>query len=296
MTVQTAPPLLLAAVVAFALLEFVWRKRSGRGYDLAALGGTLGVAAGQIVSRALGGAVIAAALLAIYAAAPAQWPLDDWRTWAVGFVAVEFCYYWQHRFNHTVRWFWATHAVHHSTNQFTLPAAMRLGWTGAISGSWVAYAPLALAGFHPALIGGMVLISLRYQYFLHTEAVGRLGVLEWVFNTPSHHRVHHGSNAAYLDKNFGGVLIVFDRLFGTFAAERADAPVVYGLTRPLRSHNPFVIAFHEWGRLVRDLRRAPSFMAAVRTMLGRPGAGQPFVPSSTSHSNQQRDAVRASGG
>ncbi len=264
-------PIFLLVVALISGVEYVWRKRSGRGYDHGALRGTLGVFAGQVLANGLSAVLVGAALLWIYTIAPVRWPMDDWRSWLLGFLAVEFAYYWQHRFAHTVRWFWASHAVHHSPGEMTLPAAMRLSWTGSLSGAWVFYAPLVLAGLHPAAMAALLAINLRYQFFLHTEAVGKLGPLEWVFNTPSHHRVHHGSNPEYIDRNFGGVLILFDRLFGTFAAERTDTPVVYGLTRPLLTNNPFTIAFHEWGRMGADLRRAASAREAMRIVFGRPG-------------------------
>lgn len=261
----------LSVVALVALVEFIWRRRSGRGYDLGALGGTLGVFVGQVFAQGLTVIVVAAALSAAFAIAPIQWPMDHWFTWVALFFGVEFVYYWQHRFSHTIRWFWATHAVHHSPNEFTLPAAMRLGWTGGVTGNWVYYIALALIGFHPAAISMLLLINLRYQFFLHTEAVGKLGPLEWVLNTPSHHRVHHGSNPEYLDKNYGGVLIIFDRLFGTFQAERVDAPVVYGLTTPVTSNNPFVIALHEWVAIGGELKRAQSVREAGHILFARPG-------------------------
>jgi sterol desaturase/sphingolipid hydroxylase (fatty acid hydroxylase superfamily) len=265
------PPIaFVLVVVLFALAEFAWRRRSGRGYDLSALGANLGVMVGQFASKLLTGGVVAAAMFAVFNLAPLQWAMDDWRTWAVGFVVLEFFYYWQHRFSHTIRWLWTSHAVHHSPNEFTLPAAFRLGWTGTISGAWVVLLPMALMGFHPVVIATLLAINLRYQYFLHTEAVGKLGPLEWAFNTPSHHLVHHGSNPAYLDTNFGGVLIVFDRLFGTFVEERDDEPVRYGLTSPVTSNNPFVIAFHEWANLWRDLKHVGSVSGAWRVLFGRP--------------------------
>lgn len=273
------PPIAFALVVLlFALAEFVWRRRSGRGYDLGALGASLGVMVGQFVSKLITGGLVTAAMFAVFALAPVQWAMDDWRTWAAGFFVVEFFYYWQHRFSHTIRWLWTSHAVHHSPNEFTLPAAVRLGWTGTISGAWVVLLPMALMGFHPVVIATLMAANLRYQYFLHTEAVGKLGPLEWVFNTPSHHRVHHGSNPAYLDTNFGGVLIVFDRLFGTFVAERADEPVRYGLTTPVTSNNPFVLAFHEWANLWRDLKHARSVQSAWRALFGRPAAPLTSLP------------------
>lgn len=264
-------------VLLFAVIEMVWRRRAGRGYDFGSLGGNLGVMLGRGVSSLLTGGIIATVQFSVFALAPFQWAIDDWQTWVVGFLVLEFFYYWQHRFSHTIRWLWTSHAVHHSANEFTLPAAFRLGWTAAISGGWVVLLPMALIGFHPLVIGTLLVVNLRYQYFLHTEAVGKLGPLEWVFNTPSHHRVHHGSNPEYLDTNFGGVLIIFDRLFGTFVEEREDTPVVYGLTRPVTSNNPFVIAFHEWGNLWNDLKRARTPDQVLRAMFGRPG-DQPQVP------------------
>jgi sterol desaturase/sphingolipid hydroxylase (fatty acid hydroxylase superfamily) len=269
----------LVAVIILSAIEYRWRIHTGRGYDLGALGGTVGTMVGQALAKAMTNSMIGFAMLGVFALAPMQWPLEDWRTWLVGFFVLEFFYYWQHRFSHTIRWFWASHAVHHSANELTLPAAARLSWTSGISGLWVFFLPMTLLGFHPLLVATLLMINLQYQYFIHTEAVGRLGPLELIFNTPSHHRVHHGSNPEYLDKNFGGVLIVFDRLFGTFQAERADTPVIYGLTRPLLSNNPFVIAFHEWGNLLRDVRGAGSVPGVFRALFGRPGAPQSTLQS-----------------
>lgn len=280
MDYPAASPLFFLLVALISGVEFVWRKRSGRGYDLGALGGTLGVSVGHALAKGVSAVFVAGALLWVYSLAPHPWPLDDWRSWALGFLVMEFAYYWQHRFAHTIRWFWTSHAVHHSPNELTLPAALRLGWTSSLTGAWVFYVPVVLAGLHPVALVTILTLNLRFQFFLHTEAVGKLGPLEWVFNTPSHHRVHHGSNAAYLDKNFGGVLIIFDRLFGTFAAERDDEPVVYGLTQPVTSNNPFIIAFHEWGRLIADMRRSGSIGAALRLLISRPG--QPGLPAARS--------------
>lgn len=264
-------PLFLLTVLGFVLIEALWRVRSARrGYDFKGAAGSFGVAAGNFLLKPLNAGVTGAAFLALYQATPLRLPLDDWRTWAVGFFAVEFVYYWFHRWSHTVRWLWTSHAVHHSASEMTLPAAIRLGWTGALSGGWVLFAPLILIGFHPALVATLLSANLAYQFFLHTEAVGKLGALEWVLNTPSHHRVHHASNARYIDKNFGGVLIVFDRMFGSFAAESAEEPLRYGLVHPLTSNNPFTIALHEWGRLGRDLLAARSPPAVWRALFGRP--------------------------
>jgi len=263
-------PIFLGLVIAIALAEYFWRRKRKLAYDGKAVLATIGVAVGQGLSKLAFASVIVYALLAVYSFATWQFALDDWRTWVLGFFAVEFAYYWQHRFSHTVRWFWASHAVHHSPNQMVLPIALRLSWTSGISGVWIFLLPVALAGIHPVAIGTIMIVNLRYQFFLHTEHIGRLGPLEWILNTPSHHRVHHASNSCYLDKNFGGILIVFDRIFGTYAAERRDLKIVYGLTKPLTSNNPIVIAFHEWGNLARDLKASYGVKDAFATVLGKP--------------------------
>src|SRR5262245_19171130 len=138
-------------------------------------------------------------------------PLDGLAAFAVLFVGQEFCYYWYHRAAHRVRWFWATHAVHHSPNEFNLGIAYRFGWTGRIAGHRLVYLPLIWLGFPPASVFATLSLNLLYQFWLHAEWAPRLGSLEYVLNTPSHHRVHHASNPEYIDRNYGGVLIVFDR-------------------------------------------------------------------------------------
>lgn len=269
---QSAAPSFLLVLALVSVAEYFRRRVAGASYDLNALGATLGVAIGYNISKILTAGAITGALFFAHQAAPIQWAMDDWRVWAIGFVAVEFAYYWQHRFSHTIRWLWATHAVHHSPNEFVLPAAVRLGWTGVVSGGWLCFLPLAALGMPPLMISALLAANLQFQFFLHTEAVGKLGVLEWVFNTPSHHRVHHGSNPEYLDKNFGGVLIVFDRLFGTFAEEKSETPVVYGLTKPLETNNPFAIAFHEWRHMFDDAVNTGSVAEFLCALFGRPGA------------------------
>jgi sterol desaturase/sphingolipid hydroxylase (fatty acid hydroxylase superfamily) len=167
---------------------------------------------------------------------------------------------------------WATHAVHHSATRLNLTAAIRLGWTGNISGNFLFFLPLALLGFHPAAIGAMLGANLLYQFFIHTELAPRLGPLEWVLNTPRHHRVHHASNATCLDKNYGGVLIIFDRLFGTFAEPPQAEPLRYGLVGAAPSYNPIAIALGQWIAMLRDARRAHGPAATFRALFGPPGA------------------------
>src|SRR5262245_21724294 len=186
------------------------------------------------------------------------------------FVLVDFTEYWFHRAAHHIRIMWATHAVHHSTTKFNLTAAVRLGWTGPLSGAVFFFLPLTLIGFHPLAVMGMVLLNLLYQFFLHTEHSPRLGPLEWVLNTPTHHRVHHASNTSCLDKNFAGVFIIWDRLFGTFAEAPRDEKLRFGLTHPLPSQNPVAVNFDEWRRLIRDARRTDGLRARLRVLFGAP--------------------------
>jgi sterol desaturase/sphingolipid hydroxylase (fatty acid hydroxylase superfamily) len=197
-----------------------------------------------------------------------------WWSWVVLFFAEDLCYYWFHRSHHGVRLLWAAHVNHHSSRYFNLSTALRQPWFTPITGP-IFWLPLALLGYSPPMILTAQAASLLYQFWIHTELVGRLPFpLEFVLNTPSHHRVHHGKNGAYLDRNHGGVLIVWDRLFGTFASENARDPVRYGLTHDIASYNPFSIAVHEFIAMASDVRRAPSLAAAVGRVFGSPaGAG-----------------------
>jgi sterol desaturase/sphingolipid hydroxylase (fatty acid hydroxylase superfamily) len=169
-----------------------------------------------------------------------------------------------------VRWLWATHAVHHSATHFNLSAAIRLGWTGQLTGAFVFFLPLAWIGFPPVTIGAMLAAGLLYQFFLHTALPVRLGPLEWILNTPAHHRVHHSCNEACLDKNYGSVLIVFDRLFGTFAVPPQDEPLRFGLKGRAPSNNPLVIALGEWRHLFSDAARARGLRAKLKVLFGAP--------------------------
>ncbi len=174
----------------------------------------------------------------------------QWWAFALLFVCEDFCYYWFHRLHHTVRVLWAAHVNHHSSEKYNLATALRQSWTTPIT-KFLFWVPLPLLGFHPTMILFQMAVSLLYQFWIHTESIGRLGPFEWVFNTPSHHRVHHGSDLKYLDRNHGGILIVWDRLFGTFQVEE-EAPN-YGLISNIKTYNPVRIAFHEFADIVRDL-------------------------------------------
>lgn len=191
--------------------------------------------------------------------------------WPSLFILEELAYYWFHRMSHTIRWFWATHAVHHSPQHFYLSGAYRLGWTGQITGGFLFFSPLFLLGFKPSAVFGVLAINLLYQYWLHTELIGRLGWFDRVFNSPSNHRVHHATHLQYLDKNFGGVIMLFDHLFGTYAAENQAQPVKdFGLIPNIHTHNPIKIAFHEWMRIYDEMRTRSNLLERLRVLVGKP--------------------------
>ena len=198
-------------------------------------------------------------------------PLDNWGAALLLFFALEFFYYWLHRAGHRVRWFWGNHSVHHSPNQLNLAASLRIGAFGKLTGNVIFLLPLVWMGFDLRLVLTAVTLNLLYQFWIHATWIPKLGWLEFVLNTPSAHRVHHAANVEYLDANYGGVLIIFDRLFGTYIAERDDVPCRYGLVHPMTSYNPFYVEFAQWISLARDLAKARSLRALVGHLLMPPG-------------------------
>ena len=191
-----------------------------------------------------------------------------WWAWVLCFFGDEISYYVFHRTSHECRLWWASHVVHHSSQRYNLGTALRQTWTGSLY-SFVFWMWLPLVGFQPIMILTLQAVSLLYQFWIHTELVRNMGPFEWVLNTPSHHRVHHASNPQYLDKNHGGWLIVWDRMFGTFAKE--EEPCIYGLTKNIQTYNPVRIAFHEWAEIMHDIFAAKSWKERWKFVFGRPG-------------------------
>ena len=182
----------------------------------------------------------------------------SWWGFALCFVLDDLKYYWVHRFGHRVRWFWASHVNHHSSQHYNLSTALRQSWTGFLTLGFVFALPLVLLGFHPAMIAICAGFNLVYQFWIHTEAIDRMPRwFEAVMNTPSHHRVHHATNPRYLDRNYAGVFIVWDKLFGTFEPEVRGEKIRYGIVKQLGSFNLLWSVFHEWIGIAQDMWRAP---------------------------------------
>lgn len=210
--------------------------------------------------------------------------------WVLLFFLDDFIFYWHHRLCHEVRLLWAAHVNHHSSQRYNLSTALRQSWSELFY-KYLWYACLPLLGFPPLMVLTQISINLIYQFWIHTQQIRRLPAwVEWVFNTPSHHRVHHAKNIAYLDRNHGGTLIIWDRLFGTFALEDPNEPVEFGLTTNIHTYNPLRIASHEYAALWRDLRQAPSWGDRWRYLFYPPG----WSPDGSSQTAEELRAALAS--
>jgi len=274
--------LIIYAIPAFALLlaveaiSFQIAKREDlKGYELRDTRTSLSMGFGNVVINVGWKAVVLVIYAALYELTPLRVPESAVWAWALLFFLDDFAYYWFHRVSHEVRVFWASHVVHHSSQYFNLSTALRQTWTPMTYFPF--WAPIALLGYPPWMIFAMQAVSLMYQFWIHTERIQRLPRwFERVFNTPSHHRVHHGSNDIYLDRNYAGILIIWDRMFGTFQGE--DEPVRYGLTKNLRTFSPPKVAFHEWQAVWRDVRSARGW----RERLGYAFGGPAWTPDQSS--------------
>jgi sterol desaturase/sphingolipid hydroxylase (fatty acid hydroxylase superfamily) len=195
-----------------------------------------------------------------------------WYWFVIAFVIDDLAYYAFHRSAHRVRWFWASHVIHHSSQHYNLSTALRQTWTGFVSVNFLFRVPLFLIGFHPAMVFFVAGVNLIYQFWIHTEVIGRMPRwFEAVMNTPSHHRVHHATNPRYLDKNYAGVFIVWDKWFGTYTPERDDDRPRYGIVKDLGSFNILWAAFHEWIGIAKDVWRAPDMKSRIGYMVKPPG-------------------------
>ena len=238
------------------------------GYEVRDTATSLSMGIGSRIWGLLWDVVALLGLSAAFVLTPLRVDMGHWYSWVALFVLEDLCYYCFHRGSHRIRLFWASHVVHHSSRRYNFSTALRQEWTGL--GTFVFWVPLALLGFPVWAIFLQQSISLLYQFFLHTERVHRLWApIEYVMNTPSHHRVHHGVDQQYLDKNYGGILIVWDRIFRSFEPE-TERPT-YGITTQLTTFHPFRVAYHEWYAMGHDLRHATSWGARFKHVFAPPG-------------------------
>jgi len=186
------------------------------------------------------------------------------------FLLQDFLYYWFHRASHNIHWLWAAHVVHHSSTKMNFTTAFRQSLMYPIAGMWVFWMPMILLGFEPNIVFSVVALNLAFQFFVHTQTVGQLGVVEKVFNTPSHHRVHHATNEGYIDRNYAGVLIIWDKLFSTYAQEQLNKPITYGIVGQINSNNPLFITFHQWQYLLMQLKQQQGLVAKIKVLFAYP--------------------------
>lgn len=268
------PAILYYAIPFFVLLLSIeaWfnHREKKHQYETKDTFASLGLGIGNVLTGFITKALIFGLFLFLYNHRFFSLDESKWYYWALLFFADDFSYYWFHRASHYVNYFWASHVVHHSSQHYNLAAALRQTWTGNLSGAFLFWAWMPLVGFHPIWVLFMQQISLIYQFWIHTETINKLPKpLEFILNTPSHHRVHHGSDLKYLDKNHAGILIIWDRMFGSFQPEE-ERPV-YGLTKNIESYNPAKIALITWGQLFKKSFSSGSFSNGIKYFFKSPG-------------------------
>src|SRR5688572_3789074 len=263
------PVVLSIPIFALLIAAETWyaRRRDPLAYEAKDSWNNILIGFVSVGFGALFGIFIGAIYAFAYSLAPYKFPADAWWTWAILFFVDDFAYYWFHRFSHESRLFWNFHVVHHSSQFYNLSVAVRQSWFGGLV-HWLFYAPIMLLGFAPWMFAVMHGFNLIYQFWIHTRFITSLGPLEYVLNTPSHHRVHHGVNNPYLDKNYAGVLIIWDRLFGTFVDETEEPR--YGIIKPLQSFNPLWANVHGWVEMWQAVRERRTVAAKLRCIFGSP--------------------------
>jgi sterol desaturase/sphingolipid hydroxylase (fatty acid hydroxylase superfamily) len=265
---EIATPLFIGLVIA----EMLFARFAGRGhYETRDTATSLLMGFGSVISGALFAFLFIGFALKLqpYRIVDLGW---SWPVFVAAFFLDDLTYYWWHRASHRIRWLWADHVQHHSSQHYNLSTALRQPLTGAFTPGLFFRAPMILLGFPLPMIAFVHGINLVYQFWIHTEAIGKFPRwFEFVMNTPSHHRVHHATNARYLDSNYAGIFIVWDRMFGTFVAEDAKDAPRYGIVKNLASYNPVRVAFHEWIGIANDIRRASNPRDALFYLFAPPG-------------------------
>ncbi|MFG3255476.1 sterol desaturase family protein [Streptomyces sp. NPDC048172] len=286
---SSLPDVVLWSIPAFVLLTVVEMvshhlhpDEDAAGYETKDAATSITMGLGSLVFDALWKIPIVAVYAAVYELTPLRVPILWW-TLPLMLLAQDFFYYWSHRGHHVIRILWACHVVHHSSEKFNFTTALRQPWTTWTV--WPFYVPMIALGVHPAAVAFCSSVNLVYQFWIHTERVGKCWrPIEFVFNTPSHHRVHHASQGGYLDRNFGGILIVWDRLFRSFVPE-TTAPV-YGLTKNIHTYNPLRVATHEYAAIARDVRASRDW----RERAGRVFRGPGWQPKAVQQAEQAEGA------
>ncbi|NKB62127.1 MAG: sterol desaturase family protein [Gammaproteobacteria bacterium] len=250
------------------IVETVLDFFSGRRRNLGESVSNFVIATGNVLlERTLYGLVFILGLFLTQRYAPLSIE-HQWWSWILAILAADLTYYWMHRFEHEIRILWAYHSVHHSSPEYNLTTSLRLAWIEGVI-EWIFFVPMILIGFSAIQTIIAISIVVLYQTWLHTEKIGKLGWLDRIINTPSVHRVHHGSNKKYHDKNYGGILIIWDRMFGTYQME--EEKVVYGITTPVGSWNPLVVNVHEFWSIAKDVFRAKNLSEALGYIFRSPG-------------------------
>lgn len=267
---QDLQPLLLYATplifICIAVEYWLVRHDPHHRYDHEDLKASVGIGLGSLVINGLFKAAIVGISLFCYEMVPWRLP-NTWWSWVVAYLGIDLCNYFAHFIAHKQRIWWATHVTHHSSEHFNLATSFRNSWTQHIK--IIFFLPMWLSGIHPVITFTCYQIDLLYQFWIHTEVIHKLPRwFEYIFVTPSHHRVHHGKNTLYLDKNFGTTFILWDRLFGTFQ-EETETPV-YGITKPVESQNVIYLNFHEWRDIIQEVRQAKSLREAAAILFGPP--------------------------
>ncbi|MGB3546385.1 MAG: sterol desaturase family protein [Saprospiraceae bacterium] len=265
------PPVIIWAIpVMFTLTVLEWwlrRKQADHHYDEKDALAAASVGIGNLISSALVKAAMFGVILFFYNLVPWYIPITWWG-YILCFCVIDFFRYWAHRVAHEQRMWWATHVTHHSSEQYNFTVSFRLSWTQHIK--VVFFIPVALMGFDPFLFFICNQLAVLYQFWLHTEMIDKCWKpIEFFFVTPSHHRVHHGTNPQYMDKNYGSSFVIWDRIFGTFEPE--GEKVIYGISTPVNSYNPVTLVFHEWVDIVKDMRTYPHPRSWWRILFGGPG-------------------------
>ena len=255
--------LFFGLIIVEALYNIVIKKKSYKD----SLANFLIFIVNTLLERLIYGIIIYFGLLFIQQFAFYQIP-NTWLSFLLVIIFSDFIYYWVHRWGHEIRLFWTTHSIHHSSEEFNLTTSLRTSWLSSIY-EWIFYTPLVLVGFSFEILIIAISLNQIYGIWTHSEQIKKLGVFEYIFVTPSSHRVHHGSNSQYLDKNYGGIFIIWDKLFGTFEPEAEK--IKYGLTTPINTYNPFKINFIEIKHMIQDFKAAKNTKDAWRYVFGRTG-------------------------